>query len=411
MPRAWRAACTASGLALVAALGTGAVLPQRFVASPVPAAPGSLAPVLSEGPDGQLVLSWLEPAGKRHALRFSEWRDGAWRAPRTVLVDDSLFVNWADVPSVVPAGGERLVAHWLRRTAGGTYDYAVKLARSADGGRNWTVPVSPHHDGLLGEHGFVSLVPWPEGGMAALWLDGRGMTGEGGGHAAGHDGGMTLRHAVLGPDGEAGHETLLDVRTCECCQTGAARTRDGLVVVYRDRSEREVRDIYCVRWQAGRWSDPQRVAADGWEIAGCPVNGPAIAARDDQVVVAWFTAPRDSARVLLSRSNDGGRTFATPVRVDEGSPTGRADVALLADGSAAVCWIEGEKGPVRIRARRVAADGALGAPVTVAASSSARRAGFPRLVAMGDWLVCAWTDPAEPLRIRSAAASQRVLPR
>jgi hypothetical protein len=235
---------------------------------------------------------------------------------------------------------------------------------------------------------------------------------------------MTLRTTVLEPDGGTGAETLLDARVCECCPTGAVRAGDAVVVAYRDRSERELRDMHVVRWEAGEWSDPVRLAADGWRIAGCPVNGPAIAASGEDVVVAWFTAPGDSARVYFARSHDGGRSFGAPVRVDEGSPTGRADVAILADGSAAVSWLEdgpvpgraasgGSAGarPAAIRVRRVSRDGRLGAPVTVARSSTARRAGIPRLVALGEWLVCAWTDPVEPTRIRSAGMGASHLPR
>ena len=405
--RPWQRAIVAVALAAGCAVLTGAVLPQSFVDAPVPAAKGSLAPTLSAGPDGSLVLSWLEPAKHGHSLRYSVWRDGKWMPAMTVMTSDSLFVNWADVPSVVPAGGDTLVAHWLLKTAGGTYDYGVRLARSTDGGSTWSKPIVPHRDGVHGEHGFVSMVPWPGGGTAAMWLDGRGMTA----HGEDPTQSMTLRHAVLEPSGETGVETLLDARVCECCPTGAARAGDAVVVVYRDRSEREYRDIFSVRHEQGQWGDPQRVAADHWMMPGCPVNGPAIAASGQSVVVAWFTAPEESARVNLAWSRDGGKSYGAPVRVDEGAPTGRADVALLADGSAAVCWIEGTGQKAELRARRVGTDGKLGAPVTIARSAGARRAGIPRLVSMGDWLVCAWTDPSEPTRIRSAMAGERALPR
>jgi hypothetical protein len=395
-------------LILVSATWIGAsVLEEQFFEQAVPAAPGSLAPVLSQGPGGELVLSWLEPVGDAHALKYSVWRDGQWMRAATVMQSESLFVNWADVPSVVPTGRDTLLAQWLRKTAAGTYDYGVRLARSTDGGRTWSAPVTPHRDGLHGEHGFVSLVPWPAGGTAALWLDGRGMTA----HGEDPTQSMTLRHAVLEPSGEAGTETMLDARTCECCPTGAARAGDAVVVVYRDRSEREVRDIYSVRWKDGQWSDPQRVAADRWVMPGCPVNGPAIAAAGNDVVVAWFTAPGESARVNVAWSRDGGRSFLPPMRVDQGAPTGRADVALLADGTAAVCWIESIAKEAEVRMRRVSAKGARGQAITIARTSSARRAGFPRVVSQGDRLVCAWTDPADSTRIRSAQAAARALPR
>lgn len=49
------------------------------------------------------------------------------------------------------------------------------------------------------------------------------------------------------------------------------------------RSCQEVRDMSVVRFAGGRWTEPRTVARDGWQINGCPVNGPAIAAAERQV--------------------------------------------------------------------------------------------------------------------------------
>ncbi len=121
---------------------------------------------------------------------------------------------------------------------------------------------------------------------------------------------MTLRSALIGLDGlKVGKDTELDARTCDCCQTDSARTREGLVVVYRDRSETGVRDIALVRQTPTGWSEPVQVARDGWLIDACPVNGPAVDARGDTVVVAWFTAA-DKPRVRLAFS--AGRRAHVP---------------------------------------------------------------------------------------------------
>lgn len=380
--------------------------PSAFRVAPLAAAVGSSEPVLSQAADGTPVLSWIESRGAgRAALRWSRWRNGGWSAPATVLEDDSLFVNWADVPAVQPSGGDTLSAHVLRRTAEGTYDYAVCVTRSTDGGRSWT-PLHALHGGVpKGEHGFVSTVPWAGGGVGYVWLDGRSM-------ALDPDhGSMMLRHAVIGPGGETGPEALLDARTCECCQTGMARTARGVLVVYRDRSEQEVRDIHAVRWHDGRWSDPAPVARDGWVVQGCPVNGPSVAARGNRAVVAWATGAGDSMRVHAVVSEDGGERFGAVHRIDEGDPVGRADVTMLPDGDAAVMWIEGTHGEARIRVRRMSESGALGTPLTLAMTSPARRSGFPRLVCVGDTLLAAWTEPGTELRVRSAWMRAAQLPR
>jgi hypothetical protein len=185
---------------------------------------------------------------------------------------------------------------------------------------------------------------------------------------------------------------------CDCCQTDAAPTSRGVVVVYRDRSEGEVRDVYTTSLIDGEWTVGRPVHDDGWVIPACPVNGPAVDARGDDVVVAWFTAAEDSERVQVAFSSDGGATFGAPVRVDGGTPGGRVDVTLLPDGSAVVLWIERAgmsetAGPAEIRVRRVAPDGELSPPALLAASSSARTSGFPRMVPDGQGrLVFAWTD-------------------
>ncbi|HEV2129534.1 MAG TPA: sialidase family protein [Longimicrobiaceae bacterium] len=373
-----------------------------------PAAPGSAQPNLAAA--GQRVyLSWLEPQGEEHALRLALRENGSWSQPRTVARGANFFVNWADFPSVAVLPDGALAAHWLVRSGPRSYDYDVHIALSADGGRSWSQPVVPHRDGTHSEHGFVSLFAAAQGGLAAAWLDGRETVPAEGDGRDGHGSGgsMTLRYTTLSAAGALGPEVLLDDRTCECCQTAAAVTSSGPVVVYRDRSPEEVRDIYLVRYTGGTWSQPQPVHRDGWEITGCPVNGPAIAAAGEQVAVAWFTAAQESPRVQIAFSEDAGASFGSPIRVDDGDPAGRAAVALLDDGSALVSWLERVGEDAAVRVRRVQRQGESGAAVTIAASSSARASGFPRMLRVGDEVIFAWTDPGESGGVRVSAARLR----
>ena len=182
----------------------------------------------------------------------------------------------------------------------------------------------------------------------------------------------------------------IDDRVCDCCQTDAASSGDGLVVVYRDRDAGELRDIHAVRLDAGTWSAPSIVHADNWRIDACPVNGPAVAALGDDVVVAWFTAP-DLPRVRLAFSGDGGRTFATPVEVASGRVAGRVDVVLLPDRRAVVSWMAESADSAVIRAQPFTFAGAAGAAVDVATTDVARASGFPQMLGTGDGLLFAWT--------------------
>jgi len=368
-----------------------------------PALPGSRYPHLAAG-GGQPVMSWLQalPQGG-FALQHTRWRDGSWGPAGTVARGDDWFVNWADFPSVVPVTDATLAAHWLQQKPGSVYSYDVRIAVSGDGGASWSAPMSPHDDGTPTEHGFVTLFA-ADRGIQAVWLDGR-HTGGGHDHAGGASGAMTLRRATIGRDGgRVGPDQELDTRVCDCCQTDAALTTDGPIVVYRDRSGQEVRDIAVVRLVADRWSEPVHVHDDGWQIDACPVNGPAVDARGRTVAVAWFTGA-DLPRVRLAFSQDAGQTFAPPIEVANGDVTGRVDVVLLDDGRAVVSWLQPSAAGAEIRAQPFDPTGPAGAPVTVAASTVQRASGFPQMVRAGGGLLFAWTDAGEPSRVRTAYAT------
>ncbi|MDX1547584.1 MAG: sialidase family protein [Rhodothermales bacterium] len=391
------------GAAAPAPAGAGGLV---FTAVDAPAAPGSGMPNLTSTGDGGVLMSWIAPGtDTAWALRFARLDGTAWSEPRTIATGDDWFVNWADFPSIVALGEGRLAAHYLEKSSDASpYAYDVRIVQSRDGGATWSAPRTPHRDGTPTEHGFVSLMPGPDGHLRAVWLDGRRT---GGGHD-GHGGGaMTLRTATIGPDGALADEAELDARICDCCQSGGARTASGFLVAYRDRSDTapEIRDIATVRHDGTGWSAPARVHADGWELEGCPVNGPVVAADGARAAVAWFTAAGDTPRVRIAFSEDEGATFAAPIEVDDGAPIGRVDAVLLPGGDALVSWVERTDDGAAIRIRRVAPDGRRAPSQTVAPTSPARASGFPQLARQGDRLVLAWTEAADPARLHTAVAA------
>jgi len=293
-----------------------------------------------------------------------------------------------------------MAAHWLVKSGSSTYAYDVNISMSNDGGKNWSKPVVPHRDNTQTEHGFVSLISLTEGRLGAIWLDGRNMkeTDE---HAPAAES-MTLRYAAIDADGKVSDEAQLDERVCECCQTSAAVTNQGPIAVYRDRSPTEVRDIYIVRQVNGSWTTPQPVIADNWQINGCPVNGPAVAADGTRVAVAWFSSVAETPRVKIAFSQDAGATFDQPIQVDDGENVGRVDTLLLPDGSALVCWLSGNAQGGAIKVRRVRADGSVGQPAVIAQTDISRSSGFPRMARVGDQVHFAWTEFGKPARVRTA---------
>jgi hypothetical protein len=241
--------------------------------------------------------------------------------------------------------------------------------------------------------------------LGVVWLDGRNMKSGHGAGGADHDtGAMSLRFASFGRDWTQTAEAALDTRVCECCPTAAAVTSDGPLVAYRDRAAGEIRDIQVTRMARGRWTDPVPLAKDDWQFPACPVNGPAVSARGRNVAVAYFQAKDGQPKSLVVFSNDAGRTFGAPIRVDEKGSLGRVDVELLPDGAAAVAYIGLDANRAEFRVRRVQRGGAASAAVSIASLVNDRSSGYPRMALHAGELVFAWVDRDTGSIVRTASA-------
>ena len=368
--------------------------PRLGISDP-PAPQGAVAHRLSPARDG-LILSNLQGGKRDIELCWVRLDADGWGEPRVAAADPKMLANWADVPAVVEGGDGAMYAHWLLPTVNTAEAYDIRVLRSTDAGETWTDLGTLHDDGLAVEHGFVSYVPDP-GGVRAYWLDGREITHNEIGMAQGF---MTLRTAVVGDS--IGESVVIDDKVCDCCTTGAALTDAGPLVVYRDRTEAEVRDIAIAGAAAG---DPRVLADDGWVIPGCPVNGPAIDARGSTVAVAWFTGAENKVRVQAMLSTDGGATFGPPVVIDQArgtdTPLGRVDVVL--DGEEAiVSWLATEQREGVIKLQRFGTAGPIGAPRNLAPMSAERGSGFPQMERLGEHVVVVWRDPEGKI-LRAAA--------
>ncbi len=308
----------------------------------------------------------------------------------------TLFANWADVPGVVRAPDRALYVWWLERSAPSGEAYDAQLARSTDEGGTFKPLGALHEDHSAVEHGFVSAVAEGEG-VRFYFLDGRGTA----------TGGSTeLRSTVVTGDKIAASE-LVDDRVCDCCSTAAVALAGGSAVAYRDRTAAEIRDIRFAIRPAGEAFRTQPIGEDHWKIAGCPVNGPVLAADRSRLAVAWYSAPEDQARMAIALSNDGGATWSAPQPIAAARAQGHLALAPLADGFA-LAWIENGsgggsgKGGTELRLAFIGKSGPVGPAVSVARTGAGRAGGIPRLARTADRLALAWVD-AEARRLRFAA--------
>ena len=350
--------------------------------SPAPAN-SSLSRVVADE-SGEIYLSWVSQDAEQATLAFARLTSEGWDAAQVISGGRNWFVNWADFP-VLSVDSSGMVAHWLQMSTTGTYDYDVRARFYAQDKATWTEARTIHTDGISAEHGFVSMLPLNDGTTLISWLDGRETV-----HSE-PPGAMTLRAGIFDKSGANISEWELDHRVCDCCQTSSAMTANGPIIVYRDRSQQEVRDIYATRLVDGTWTLPQAIHNDNWQVAGCPVNGPSVAAMNKRVAVAWFNAKDDVPKIQLVLSTDSGLSFSEPIVVESPNTNGRVDTTILDSGNIIVSWMD-TAGEAKIMLSRYDINGELLSTTEVAASSPSRRSGFPIIEAVGNSVYVTWTD-------------------
>lgn len=355
----------------------------------IPASENSSLPHLIKGADNRLYISWVEKGDSNWVdLKFSTVMDDQWSKPELIASGNDWFVNWADYPMLAVDSKGNKIAHYLAKSAAGTYSYDVNLILKPKDSTKWSSPVIPHKDSTPTEHGFVTMLPNNDGSFLLSWLDGRN-TGGGGHGDHGSGGAMTIRSAVIDLQGNLSEETELDGRVCDCCQTGGVMIPEGAMIVYRDRSVDEVRDMAFVTKTDSGWSQPKLVAQDNWNIAGCPVNGPRIAGYGSTVATAWYTSALSRPKVKVAFKE--GEDFSEPITIDSSSPVGRVDIAMLNDQTAIVSWVDGGETPA-IKYRIVNQNGSMSSVKTVAKISESRGSGFPQIEIFEGYVYFSWTE-------------------
>ena len=308
----------------------------------------------------------------------------------------------------------------------------IKAARSDDGGRTFDAPVTLQAGGVEGDRGWAALALDEQANAHAIWVDHRGLAGSTMKHEKGkpHDGvamaqksgvyyaslpspgasqaSDAVQASAVAPSGER----RLTNGVCYCCKTALATgPGDTIVAAWRHVYPGSFRDIAVAVSTdgGGSFTEPARVSEDGWEINGCPDDGPAVDVDAGGTVhIAWPTvlAGARPEGALFYASTKDGRTFTPRVRIPTlGSPKpSHVQLVVGPDGRVAVAWDEVVNG------RRVAAvrevkpepDGSatFGEAVTLADEGDAL---YPVLAVADDRLLAVWTAGGEASKIHVRA--------
>jgi len=274
-----------------------------------PAAPQQRATaVVHAGRSCRTQLGRTDGRERHFALRGSQpTAGGPSHAP--FASGANWFVNWADVPSVIPLQHESMAAPLAPEER--QQQLRVRRApRVFQRPRPDVVEVghaAPRRD-ANGAWVRVRLFRCPARVSASWWLDGRQM--KAGAHEAWAPEAWVSEVRCSRPMAIRHQKCQSTIESANAARRHCLFTVDGPIVAYRNRTSDEIRDIYVSRLVGGRWTQGRAVHNDNWRIAACPVNGPALSAKGRDVAIAWFTAVGDAGRVYAAFSSDAGDTSA-----------------------------------------------------------------------------------------------------
>ena len=338
--------------------------------------------------NGSLALTWISSDKDMNAsLNFRQFKNKQWTNSQTLAIGSDWFINWADFPTHA-INGDRVLTSYLKKSASGTYTYDVFLNLQKLSGEKIKEDFILNTDGFKAEHGFVSIAEGNNEGFFITWLDGRNTVEK---ELNGNHKPMTIRFAEITTAGDIVNEIELDSSVCDCCQTSITNTDKGPIVVYRDRSDKEIRDIYVTRNIDDGWETPVPVYNDEWEIYGCPVNGPKVVSNSNNLAVSWFTVADGKPSVNLSFSESYGSSFSNPIKINDYTAIGRVDVAFLNDNEVLVSYMEVDDVGTYLRLKKVSIDGKVSKPITISKIDSGRNTGVPQLEILDNEIFIVWT--------------------
>lgn len=348
------------------------------------------APMFAVAPSGAEAAAWVSaPEGGTDGRVYIAVDGGQPVELRDSL--GSIEAHGEAPPKIVYAPDGSLNALYVVGKEDSTRRFplaALRFARSADGGRTWSAPVTVTDDSTtFGSHNFQALHAAGDGSLYAAWLDGRG--GKSSTYVSRSlDGGKTWSPNVRVTAGEA----------CPCCRTALASSLDGTIyLAWRQVLTGNIRDIVVATStdHGATWTEPRRVHADNWQFDGCPHAGPAMQVdASGRLHIAWWTGRKDSAGVYYASSGDKAVTFSAPVALGVAQFSRPAHVQLAlgsTPGTILTAWEDGTKKVPQV-VMRVSRDGGATFGDAIPLSMEGRAAGFPVLASSAKGITVAWSE-------------------
>jgi hypothetical protein len=366
-------------------------------------------PAVAVDPErGDFLMAWLSGDGAKWSIRFARSTDRgrSWSAPVTVTPPgEPIHPHGESSPRLVAGRGGKTAVVWSTsvEVPGRQWPASdVRFARSLDGGRTWSTPVTLNDDSTAapGGHSFHGAALAGESGLVVAWLDGRPPS------------------AVAVSDSGADDATIYFVRSpdfggrwlpneahrgavCPCCRVQIAGNLEGRVAAaWRHHAPGQIRDIVIGDLEG----EASPVHRDGWRFDGCPHSGPGVSLDADGTRhVLWYTGASGRAGVYYARQPAGGAA-ASPVGLVVGDlPVAHVSLAVSKRLGPLAAWDATAEKKRRISVARI---GDATGPARTALEVPGSDGGlYPQLAAFedGEGALVAWTQTGDRSAVKIAA--------
>ncbi len=351
--------------------------------------PKKRAPALAIGaafaPSGELWVVGLDEQ-QRLAVQTSADEGRSWTPPRVLeRADEAISADGENRPKIAFGPRGQVVISYTQPLAR-PYTGAIRLLRSADGGRSFAAPVTVHADRQLITHRFESIAFDAQGTLHTLWIDKRDL--EAAPSKKGYRGAAIYRNESRDGGASFGPDIKLAEHSCECCRIALAPSPDGrLAALWRHVFVPNQRDHAFALLGAPARAEPVRASFDRWAVDACPHHGPGLApAAQGGYHAVWFGERDGIAAVRYGRLAADG----TPQGDAQPLPDEAAEHADLISAGAklAIVWRSYDGQATRLRAWLSRNDGRSFELRDL--DRSADDNDHPRLVRQGERLFALW---------------------
>jgi hypothetical protein len=348
-------------------------------------------PALAVGADGAPVVAWITGSHGSNTVLLA--RLGESGQPVRVNPPGTSVDSLHQAPGLAVGPGGEVYVTWSAakpRPEGVLFASDLYLSRSLDGGRTFEPPLRVNDDRPIA-HSFEDLAVAADGAVLVGWIDSR----EGYGRTA------TYVARVVERGTRLERVTRLDGgETCVCCRVSvSAGPGDAAAVAWRKVFPGDLRDMVLSRSDDGgrTFAAATLVHADRWKITACPHRGGQVAAdARGRLYAVWYTeGTQGRPDVLLAVAPDG-RRFGRPQRVHTatGSVPDHPRLAVDNAGRGIVVWEDSTAVRRRILLRSVVQGGrSLGPARTL---SPAIKAWAPAVAVVPGGFLVAWHEEQFP---------------